>query len=278
MFRLPPIGEIATMFSGEVGREILLKAMCSPAIASSQAMAMVDIAGDCVATLISTISHVFASLQDTCPLLSEIPFTDMAKLLTNFNFSNISSDYQLQKFLATQDRYVAPVELILRAEPETRASASGEPEQHTVNRTFQFIPISKVLTNVVLPHDDVWDYMQTYVCSLLQTLSSRGIVIDTIQSPSVTENALLEAEVTLHLRNMHGYIVPLCLQLYFDDVETVNPLGSHATVHNLGCFYWTLKNLPYWFNCDRRCIHTVVLVTTIDLKPCRFAPIWECNL
>ncbi|KAG1703703.1 hypothetical protein GQR58_004165 [Nymphon striatum] len=33
-----------------------------------------------------------------------------------------------------------------------------------------------------------------------------------------------------------------------DDMETANPLGTHATVHKLGFFYYIVKNLPPVFN------------------------------
>ena len=38
---------------------------------------------------------------------------------------------------------------------------------------------------------------------------------------------------------------PSALQviLYYDDVEVANPLGSSATVHKLGLFYFSLGNL-----------------------------------
>ena len=40
----------------------------------------------------------------------------------------------------------------------------------------------------------------------------------------------------------------LAISLYNDDMETANPLGSHATVHKLGFFYYIVQNLPARYN------------------------------
>lgn len=34
----------------------------------------------------------------------------------------------------------------------------------------------------------------------------------------------------------------LQIQVYFDDFETENPLGSKHVIHKLGCLYFTLHN------------------------------------
>lgn len=36
----------------------------------------------------------------------------------------------------------------------------------------------------------------------------------------------------------------LPLYIYFDDFETGNPLGTHASVHKLGAMYFTLGGIP----------------------------------
>lgn len=36
----------------------------------------------------------------------------------------------------------------------------------------------------------------------------------------------------------------LQVQLYYDDIETTNLLGSKKGIHKLGCIYFTLRNLP----------------------------------
>ena len=57
----------------------------------------------------------------------------------------------------------------------------------------------------------------------------------------------------------------LSLQLYFE-VEPVNPIGSRASIHKIGCFYWCLKNLPPWLLSDMRMTHLAALVPYLDIE------------
>lgn len=65
----------------------------------------------------------------------------------------------------------------------------------------------------------------------------------------------------------------LQIQLYYDDFETANPLGSKKGVHNLGCIYFILRNLPPNLNSVLMNIHFVALFHSEDLKKYGFDPI-----
>lgn len=56
------------------------------------------------------------------------------------------------------------------------------------------------------------------------------------------------------------------LQLFYDDFETVNPLGSKTAVHKLGGIYFTLRNLPVHLNSLLENIHLVALFHVADIK------------
>lgn len=57
---------------------------------------------------------------------------------------------------------------------------------------------------------------------------------------------------------------PTALQiiLYYDDVEVSNPLGSSATIHKLGLFYFTLGNLEPRLRSSTDSIQLVAVVKT----------------
>lgn len=38
------------------------------------------------------------------------------------------------------------------------------------------------------------------------------------------------------------------LEVFYDDFETTNPLGTKTGVHKLGGFYYVIKNLPSCYN------------------------------
>jgi len=59
---------------------------------------------------------------------------------------------------------------------------------------------------------------------------------------------------------------PIFIQIYFDEVETVYPLGSKTGVHKLGSFYYTMKNFPPAANSATHNIHLLALAHADDLK------------
>ncbi len=65
----------------------------------------------------------------------------------------------------------------------------------------------------------------------------------------------------------------LQIQLYYDDSETANPLGSKKGVHKLGCIYFILRNLPPKVNSVLMNIHLVALFHSEDVKKYGFEPI-----
>ena len=44
----------------------------------------------------------------------------------------------------------------------------------------------------------------------------------------------------------------ITIGLYYEKMETTNPLGTHTSVHKLGFFYYIVKNLPPVYNCQLR--------------------------
>lgn len=56
------------------------------------------------------------------------------------------------------------------------------------------------------------------------------------------------------------------IQVYFDDFETSNPLGSKQGIHKLGCLYFTLHNLPPCLNSCLMNIHPISLFHSQDAK------------
>lgn len=57
----------------------------------------------------------------------------------------------------------------------------------------------------------------------------------------------------------------LQLQIYYDDFETANPIGSKATCHKMGAIYFTIKNLPVYYNSTLENIYLLALFYTNDL-------------
>ena len=58
----------------------------------------------------------------------------------------------------------------------------------------------------------------------------------------------------------------LGIQLYFDELEVCNPLGSKKGKHKVGIFYWTLMNLRPEFRSNLRAISLLAIVGADLLK------------
>lgn len=58
----------------------------------------------------------------------------------------------------------------------------------------------------------------------------------------------------------------LQIQLFYDDFETANPLGSKRGVHKIGALYFVLRNLPPKFSSALMNIHLIALFHTEDLE------------
>lgn len=67
----------------------------------------------------------------------------------------------------------------------------------------------------------------------------------------------------------------LQIQLYYDDFETANPLGSKRGIHKIGCLYFLVRYLPSKFNSVLTFIHLVSLFHTQDLNKYGFHVILE---
>ena len=58
----------------------------------------------------------------------------------------------------------------------------------------------------------------------------------------------------------------LCFQIYMDDVELANPLGSKKRKYKVSVFYWILMNLPPRFRSSLRSIQLLGIVSSDILK------------
>jgi hypothetical protein len=67
----------------------------------------------------------------------------------------------------------------------------------------------------------------------------------------------------------------LMIQLLYDGFGTTNPLRGNSTLHNVGVFYYTIKNLPPKHSSCFANVHLLALCYADDLKVHGFNPILE---
>lgn len=65
------------------------------------------------------------------------------------------------------------------------------------------------------------------------------------------------------------------VQLYYDEFEVCNPLGSKRGIHKIGAFYFTLNNFPVYINSCLENIHVLALCYNVDIKEFGINPVLE---
>jgi len=65
------------------------------------------------------------------------------------------------------------------------------------------------------------------------------------------------------------------LEIFFDEFEICNPLGSKTLSHKIGGFYFSLCNLPLRFNSKLNNIHLLALCFSEDMKTCGINSVLE---
>jgi hypothetical protein len=167
-------------------------------------------------------------------------------------FDGIESKHKLLKYLGTSCRLIMPAEIKLGFRREGTASQ----KQVSVDDTFMYVSIRESVSLVLKwpsswttlvdlqEHDD--QIMWNYFCGdQFRTLLSK--------MPNVSTDKHLE-------------FYPIFIQLYYDDFEPANPLGSKSVVHKIGAFYFTILNFPHKYNAKLDMIHLLALVYTQDIK------------
>ena len=144
----------------------------------------------------------------------------------------------------------------------------GRPKQVRMKHNFYFVPISEVIKKVMLRDDAIVEQILAYN-TFLKKMTDGNLLVDVQQCKTFEENGtpcnsehLAEIEIT-------SFSFKLCLQLYSDDFEPSNPIGSRKSIHKVTCFYWILKNSPPWLNSQiNQQVNVVALCNTLDL--CRY--------
>lgn len=158
--------------------------------------------------------------------------------------------------LKSFSHYIEPVEVPLGYRMDSvlkRNSTVYKPKR--VLETFQYVPVIPTLTLV------------------LSSPEIRESVESEKKSPAGTLASFLDGDFVNHHPFFSRYPQALRLQVYYDELETTNPLGSKTGIHKLGLFYYTIQNLPSQINSELSSIHVLAMCTDVDVKKYGFEKI-----
>lgn len=123
--------------------------------------------------------------------------------------------------------------------------------------TAQIIPLKESLVQL-LGNEEVWDHVF-------------GEKVTTGKTEMLT--SAKDGDIYLNHPTFKNYPNPLIFELYEDDCEFVNPLGSHTKVHKMTNVYWSLLNLPPWMRSSLKSIFLLACVRAEFVKKYGFQEI-----
>ncbi|GFV98825.1 uncharacterized protein LOC106175700 [Trichonephila clavipes] len=185
-------------------------------------------------------------------------------LIEKFEFcsnsmQNFNSKYKILKSFKANHRYIDPVEVFLGSRYEQKLSKDGIPQQIPRKDTCQYISIAETMRHII-SIDGFINLFQVYKLDK----STRDFALCCIQDGFYYySNPTFTA------------IDTITIELYIDDVELVNPLGSHTGIHKLGFVYFTIKDLPVSLQSSLGSIFLTNVNYSLDVEKYGYKAIFE---
>ena len=163
-------------------------------------------------------------------------------------FEHVSTEYKQRKYFKNTFGYVEPIPVRL-----------GERLVNTRSRTGHYKLSQKVSKGYIVPFLDQ-----------LRAFLSLPEIQDVLNHENATHETLLldiaDGEYCQESEFLQQHPNALLFDLYTDDFEIVNPIGSHRKKHKLTAFYWTLLNVPPAYRSKLSYIQLAAIAKTQHLK------------
>lgn len=230
------------------------KAMCASVIAKLQGSGVANnVVLSVVESMEEYVNEIHANLKDQ--VLNAVPAenpsrSSVEEVFSNtFNpFSDLNTNSKWAKYFSEKWGVVEPVEIHLGVRYDSkRNKISGVYEQVPVNDNFIYIPLLKTL-EFIFKNEEV-------CCNVNKSAALGNLYQDFCDGKYYRHHPLYSKSKNA-----------LQIQVYYDDFETSNPLGSKQGIHKLGCLYFTLRNLPPHLNSSLMNIHLISLFHSQDAK------------
>ena len=163
-------------------------------------------------------------------------------------FSGLETPHQQMKFMTSNMNIVMPEERTLGFRyDQVMDRQTGITVQKVVTETYQYISVKGVLA-LVLNNEEAR--------LLIENERFNGDLLRSYKDGlQYHQNAVLRDHPNA-----------IRIQLYYDDLELANPLGSKTKIHKLGAFYFCIENLPRRYNSVMSSVHLLAVCHSMDLK------------
>jgi hypothetical protein len=155
----------------------------------------------------------------------------------------LSTRYKMDKYFDSHPFAVKPQSVVLGQRFEMR---SGQPV--LVYDSFQYVSVEATLRSLL--------HNEKYVELLLQDHYTPGVLTNCNDGLNFKNHALFSDKSKFTIK----------LQLFYDGMGTTNPLRGQSTLHNVGVFYYVVKNLPDVCNSCFANVHLLCLAYSPDIK------------
>jgi len=224
---------------------------------SSATLTQVRYVKESVSDLFSSTANIVR--QSALDLLNSAECYDHGKaknLLDNLDklskpFAAVDSAYKLEKYVSKLPSYVAPVEHRLG---QRWQGVNSQQQQKLKDDTFVYVSVQATL-QCILRWSRCWEDMVE--------IASEDCSEEIITSYFCGSN--FRKLYTFMKENVQVKFYPVVIQLYYDDFETANPIGSKAGSHKLGGFYFTILNFGRKHNSKLDNINLVALAYRKDI-------------
>ncbi|KAK0134446.1 hypothetical protein N1851_029941 [Merluccius polli] len=172
-------------------------------------------------------------------------------------FTQLNSVAKRRQYFSKKWGVVAPVKKLLGSRFDNRWNKNtGTFDQVLVSDTLAYVPLLLTLQSV---------FKQSSIIDMFTSVqSSSNLYSDLRDGAYFMKHPLFSKDIP-----------SLQIQLFYDDFEPCNPLGSKKGAHKLGAIYFTLRNFPPRYNSCLANIHLCMLFHTQDIKKYGFATILE---
>ncbi|XP_065681041.1 uncharacterized protein LOC101236011 [Hydra vulgaris] len=168
-------------------------------------------------------------------------------------FKGIDTHYKMLNYLKVKGLYVEPEAHSIGDRWDVKRDRSTKQKmQVCVKNKFYLIPIEKTL-KLVLRQPETWKILKR------NNESANDIAEDWLDGKH-------GRQLKTYAKHYFPNSIHVFIQIYFDEVETTNPLGSKTGIHKLGAFYFTIKNFPPAANSALSNIHLLALAHSEDIK------------
>lgn len=214
---------------------------------------LTDMLDECEELVLSLVNHLKGKVTNFFQDRNMIDVPEVVELIDHFSFESPFEGLRTLKdqikSLEAYCKYIPAKEIPLNKRFDSRLDRETEMFLPTlVVNSYQYVSIIDVLT-VILSNKNVKEAILT------EQPSEDGILNSSIDGKYYKSHEFFQ-------RFPHA----IRIQLYNDDIEVTNPIGSKTGVHKLSVWYYTIQNLPTHMYSASSNIHVLCICFAKDVK------------